>query len=957
MSGVPVSGLAPVGGMTVQQFQQKWRDARQLKERSASQSHFNDLCRMLGMPSPTDEDPAGTYYTFERGAGKSGGGQGWADVWYRDRFAWEYKGQHANLKKAYDQLLQYREDLENPPLLVVSDLDRFEVHTNFTGTAKKVYAFDLETIDQPENLAVLRALWADPASLKPETTIEAVTEEAAARFGALAGALHARGIAPERAAHFLVQLLFCLFAEDAGLLPKGVFTKLLALGARYPEAFPDQVTALLAAMRDGGFFALDRIAHFNGGLFAAIDVVPLTKEELRGLAGAASLNWGSVEPAIFGTLFERSLDPGKRAQLGAHYTGRRDIERVVEPVVMAPLRRRWDEVRVEADSLKAAWESAAAAAARKSGQARARDQAVGRAREAFQAKLAGFLEELSTLRILDPACGSGNFLYVALAALLDLEKEVITYGAANGLTVMYPSVRPLQLHGLEVNSYARELAQVVVWIGYLQWMIDNGFLGQPDPVLEPLETIRLQDALLDLSDPENPKEAVWPEADFIIGNPPFLGGNRIRQELGDEYLDDLFHVYHARVPRFADLVCYFFEKARAEVVARRSERAGLLATNSIRGGVNRTVLDRIKESGDIFMAWDDEPWILNGAAVRISIIGFDDGTEAERWLDGEPVARINADLTGAADVSGAEPLAENDGLAFTGIKKTGPFDVPGDLARVWLALPSNPNGRTNADVLRQVFNGMDITRRSRDVWIVDFGVNLPENEAMLYEAPFDHVRQYVKPERDKSRDAKLRRDWWLHERPRPEMREALASLSRFLVTPAVAKHRLFVWVDSAVLPDHQLNIFARQDDYLFGVLQSRAHEVWSLRMGTWLGKGNDPRYTPTTCFETFPLPWPPGKEAWRDPRLHAIAHAANDLNELRERWLNPPDASEAELKKRTLTNLYNQRPAWLARAHAALDRAVWAAYDWDDPDPAEVSDEEILGRLLALNQARAEGDG
>jgi hypothetical protein len=926
--------------MTAQRFQQKWRGVT-LTERSASQSHFNDLCHMLGVPTPTDADPNGVFYTFERGAEKSDGQKGWADVWFRNHFAWEYKGHHANLKKAYGQLLMYREDLENPPLLVVCDLDRFEIHTNFTGTAKKVYAFALDTLDEPANLAILKALWADPAALKPETTVEAVTEEAAVRFGALAGALHARGVAPERAAHFLVQLLFCLFAEDVGLLPKGVFTRLLAYGARYADDFPVQVQTLLEAMRDGGQFALERITRFNGGLFTHIDVVPLTKEELTGLAEAAALDWSSVEPAIFGTLFERSLDPGKRAQLGAHYTGRQEIERVVEPVVMTPLRRRWDAVRANADALKAKWETARTASDRT------------KRRRAFENLLFVFQEELAAVRILDPACGSGNFLYVALAALKDLEKEVVAYGTANGLPAMLPRVGPAQLAGLEVNAYARELAQVVVWIGYLQWMTANGFQVNRDPVLEPLETIKLRDALLDLSDPEHPKEAEWPDADFIIGNPPFLGGNRIRQEFGDDYLKDLFAVYRDRVPRFADLVCYFFEKARETIATGRTERAGLLATNSLRGGANRRVLDRIKASGDIFLAWSDEPWVLDGADVRISIVGFDDGSQTERLLDGKPVSVINADLTGAVDVTRAVALAENASIAFTGIKKTGPFDVPGDLARSWLALPPNPNGRTNADVLRPVANGMDVTRRSRDVWIVDFGTDMSERDAALYEAPFECVRQHVRPEREKNRDPKLRRLWWLHERPRPEMREAITTLHRFLVTPSVAKHRLFVWMDPAVLPDHQLNVFARQDDYFFGVLHSRAHEVWSLRMGTWLGVGNDPRYTPTTCFETFPLPWPPGQEAWRDPRLHAIADAAHELNELREAWLNPPDTPESELKKRTLTNLYNQRPAWLARAHAALDRAVWAAYTWDDPDPAIVPEEEILARLLALNEERS----
>ena len=397
-------------------------------------------------------------------------------------------------------------------------------------------------------------------------------------------------------------------------------------------------------MRDGGVVAFKEIARFNGGLFADIGVEPLIGEEWQLLAEASALDWGNIEPAIFGTLFERSLDPGKRAQLGAHYTGRADIERVVEPVVMAPLRRRWEAVKAEAEDLKAAWDTAPTPAVRT------------RRRTAFANLLFAFQEELAGIRVLDPACGSGNFLYVALAALKDLEKAVIAYGTANGLPAMLPRVNPTQLYGLELNEYARELAQVVVWIGYLQWMTANGFQVNRDPVLEPLETIRLQDALLDRSDPLHLKEAPWPAADVIIGNPPFLGGKRLRAELGDDAVDELFAVYDDRVAREADLCCYFFEKARAETAVGRVQRAGLLATNSIRGGANREVLERIKASGDIFAAWSDEPWVLEGAAVRISIVAFDDGSETARVLNGQPVATINADLTATTDVTTARRL-------------------------------------------------------------------------------------------------------------------------------------------------------------------------------------------------------------------------------------------------------------------------------------------------------------
>jgi type II restriction/modification system DNA methylase subunit YeeA len=355
------------------------------------------------------------------------------------------------------------------------------------------------------------------------------------------------------------------------------------------------------------------------------------------------------------------------------------------------------------------------------------------------------------------------------------------------------------------------------------------------------------------------------------------------------------------------------------------------------------------------MAWPDEPWVLNGADVRISIVGFDDGSQATVTLAGHPVAGINSDLTSLVDVTAAAPLPENFGIAFMGDTKGGAFDVSAEVAREWLALPLNPNGRPNDDVLKPWFNGLDVTRRPRGMWIIDFGVDMTESEAALYEAPFRHVEQNVKPERQKNKRESYRRKWWIHAEPRPRMRQALSGLDRSIVTPTVAKHRLFTWQERTALPDHQLIVFARQDDYFFGVLQSRAHEVWSLRAGTWLGVGNDPRYTPTTCFETFPLPWSPGQEPWRDPSLHAIVNAAHELHVRREAWLNPPDATEAELKKRTLTNLYNARPAWLAAAHGALDRAVWAAYGWDDLEPQETPDEEILGRLLQLNRERPAG--
>lgn len=353
------------------------------------------------------------------------------------------------------------------------------------------------------------------------------------------------------------------------------------------------------------------------------------------------------------------------------------------------------------------------------------------------------------------------------------------------------------------------------------------------------------------------------------------------------------------------------------VAAGKAERAGLVATNSIRGGANREVLKRIKQSGDIFMAWSDQPWTLEGAAVRISMVGFDTGREAARVLDGRPVAAINPDLTASVDLTTARRLAENLNIAYMGDTKGGPFDIPADAARRMLAAPLNPNGRPNADVVRPWVNGLDITRRPRGMYIIDFGVDMPLEHAALYELPFAHVEQHVKPEREGNRRAAYRDRWWIHAEPRPALRQAVAPLHRYLITPTVAKHRLFVWTTPATVADHQLIAIARDDDYTFGVLHARPHEVWSLRMGTSLE--DRPRYTPSTTFETFPFPRP------TEEQRAAIAEAARDLDATRAAWLNPPGgADEAELRRRTLTNLYNERPAWLRLAYERLDAAVFA---------------------------------
>jgi type II restriction/modification system DNA methylase subunit YeeA len=437
--------------------------------------------------------------------------------------------------------------------------------------------------------------------------------------------------------------------------------------------------------------------------------------------------------------------------------------------------------------------------------------------------------------------------------------------------------------------------------------------------------------------------------DVIIGNPPFLGSRKMRPELGEEYCDALLKIYGNRIEGLPDLVCYWVEKANNQIKDGKTKRAGLLATQAIRGGANKQVLDHIKESGNIFFAYSDKEWILDGATVHVSMIGFDDGNDKAKELDGFPVEKINSDLTSDVNLSEGFTLAENQNLSFQGVVLRGQFNISREEAEKMLRLKDNPNGLPNSNVIKRRRTGEDVVSSSSDSLAIDFGINMPIDEAAKYSAPFEYLKKHVYPSRQKANQAVAREKWWIHWNPRTQMRMALSKLERYIATPRVAKHRIFVWLEGDILPDAQLVVFARDDDYFFGVLHSKAHELWARRLGTQLRDAiSGFRYTSTTTFETFPFPWPPSKEPKKDPCVKAIAEAAKELVEQRDRWLNAESLNEAEKKKRTLTNLYNQRPTWLDLVHKRLDEVVFAAYGWK----IDLSDEEILERLLALNLER-----
>jgi type II restriction/modification system DNA methylase subunit YeeA len=555
--------------------------------------------------------------------------------------------------------------------------------------------------------------------------------------------------------------------------------------------------------------------------------------------------------------------------------------------------------------------------------------------------------------------------------LKDFDLAVLDDARAMGLPPDDFRVGPEAVMGIEVNAYAAELARLTVWITELQWQLRKGLGLMRRPILDRLDGIVRGDALMTQAG----NEREWPEADVVVGNPPFLGRPKLRQSFGDAYVERLFAAFAGRVPAEADLVAYWFAKAWERMREGRLKRAGLVATQAVRRGASRRVLDKIVKGGSIFDAWADEPWILEGAAVRVSMICFGVDPCVQAHLNGRAVPNIHSDLSGCTvDLTGAVRLDENAGVCFQGPVKVGAFDIPGLQAREWLRMPQNPNGRTNADVLRPWVNGRDLTGRSSGTWIIDFG-EMRETEAALYQAPFEYLKVRVKPVRDTNNRERRRRMWWLHGETVPGLRSKMAGLSRAIGTPRVAKHRFFVWIAPQILPDSRVNVIARADDLTLGILQSRFHEAWSVRLGGWHGVGNDPQYTPRMGFETFPFPEGltpniPAAAYADDSRAVAIAEAARRLNELREAWLNPPDLvtrvpevvpgypdrllpvnpeAAATLKKRTLTTLYNERPAWLANAHRDLDAAVAAAYGW----PADITEEDALARLLALNLERA----
>ncbi|GAB2963656.1 hypothetical protein GCM10027048_35940 [Hymenobacter coalescens] len=1042
--------------MTYADFEARWKPAGGA-ERANYGLFLQDLCDLLGVPrpDPTTDDPAQDAYVLERAVQFNDGPKkstGRIDLYKRGCFVLETKqgtdtpdqqqkaqraelGLEANKRRkghavrgsakwaemmqaARQQALGYVRalpaDEPRPLFVLVVDVGHcIDVYSNFAGVGDSFVPFPdqirfrilLPALVEESTRTLLRQIFLDPKALDPSRRAARVTRELAGRLARLSAQLEQAGHNTDVVAQFLMRCLFTMFAEDTGLIPKTSFTGVLT-EYRTPELLPflpDVLSNLWHTMDTGGFSSelKARIKRFNGKLFHDTTALPLNADQAELLLQSAKADWTEVEPAIFGTLLERALDPKERHSLGAHYTPRRYVERLVLPTVLEPLRREW---------------AAAQAAA-------ARRLEEGQSKEA-RAELVRFLSRLTSIRILDPACGSGNFLYVTLEHLKRLEGEVLAAINSYGHTGLLDlgggtTVSPHQLLGLELNPRAAAIADVVLRIGYLQWHLRTyGPSELREPLLDEYQNIRQQDAALQHGPPvprldaqgnpvtrwdgttkphpvtgqpvpdetartpvydyPNPQPAEWPKADFIVGNPPFVGNKRMRDLLGDGYADALRKAYKGKVPDSADLVMYWWDNAAEALRRGETERFGFITTNSLTQTFNRRVLQRHMEADSspvsLSFAIPDHPWVdaAEGAAVRVAMTvaqsGEAPGTLAlvvsETLAEGEEAhdvvliekqGEINSDLSVGADLTTIPALKANAGISSRGVIPVGQGFVI-DLSTAEQIGLGTVSGLEKH--IRPFRNGKDITGTPRGLMIIDF-FGLTEQEVIArYPAAYQHIYLNVKPQRDEVRRDITRKRWWIFAEARSTFRPALEGLTRYIVTAQVAKHRLFTFLDSNVIPDDKLIAIAFEDAYYFGVLSSRFHVIYSLAAGGRMGVGNDPVYDKSRCFDPFPFPDATPEQQAR------IRELAEQLDAHRKRQQTAHPAL-------TLTDLYNVveklragQPLSTAKEktineqglasvvlslHQQLDAAVAAAYGW----PTDLPDAEILTRLVRLNHERA----
>lgn len=1036
--------------VTVSDFITRWRASGASEK--GNYAFFSELADVLGVPrpDPATDTPGSDDYVAERVVTTPSGSTNFIDLYKKGCFVAEAKqgsdapddshkalgldapkrrrgtarrGTRAwetELKKAKGQARRYARALPEadgwPPFLVVMDIGYcFDLYADFSGQGKAYAPYPdqqrfrimIEDLEDEEVRDRLRLVWTDPMALDPQRRSVPATRRLAKQLAKLAESLERAGNAPDDVADFLLRSLFTMFAEDVELLPQKSFTNLLKRYEDRPKLASKAIRSVWQSMKVGDFDAGigEDLRHFNGPLFEDPSVPNLTKPQLSLLIKAAEAVWVDVEPSIFGTLIEQALSPVERHQLGAHYTPRAYVERLVVPTVVEPLREEWEAAQAAAALMEEAGDEAGA-----------------------RNEVAAFHRRLCSVRVLDPACGTGNFLYVTLEHLKRIEGEVLdalaqypgqqTLDMTGGYTVS-----PSQLLGIEFNGRAASIARVVLYIGYLQWHFRT--FGNADrldaPILKDYKTIEHRDAVLDAdekapahdergnrvtrwdgrtmrpnpADPSelvpdvtarvpafryvDPKPAVWPEAEFIVGNPPFVGSQRMRETLTPGYTEALRSAY-PDVPGSADLVMYWWHKAAEAVREGRAERFGLITTNSAHQKHNRAVIAHhlgAKPPLSVAFAVRDHPWTFDpdGAAVRIAmtvgVAGESDGRLAEVTREtktdelgqnvelAERVGAIWPDLAIGANVAGAEPLKANKGLAFMGVKlvqdRSGPgFVISHEEAEQF--------GLGTLDGAEHVFpryrNWKDLTQTNRDFRVIDFFGLSAEEARERYPDAYQHVLTYVKPFRDQTNRKTRRENWWLHGEQLPAFRASVAGLKRYIATGETSARRTFTFLDADILPDGAVIAICLDDAYHLGVLSSRYHVAWALRAGGRHGIGNDPRYNSTRTFQPFPFP------VASDAQIEAVRRAGEAVYRQREERR----AADPNL---TLTDVYNVLEALdddqelsekervtyeagavgvLRQLHEELDNAVAEAYGW----PSDLEDAEVIERLVDLNAERAE---
>jgi hypothetical protein len=1024
----PLCSIVRIMGTSLPDFIAKWLDSG-AAERANKDAFLIELCDVLDVPrpTPTTGDAERDSYVFEKDAilphegGKTTIGK--IDLYKAGAFILEAKqGSDPTSKKlgtakrgtpgwalamngAYGQAIGYAKTFDKAvPFLIGCDIGHcFDLYASFDGswnyrpfpdaTRSRIFLKDLTL---PQHRETLRRVFTDPLGLDPSRASAKVTREVAVHLAELAKALEAAKHDPEEVATFLMRCLFTMFAEDVGLLPERIFTDAIEQHwIENPKSFPVGIETLWRAMNDGGSFGfVGKLLRFNGGLFRAPKALPLTKGDLGLLLEAAKCNWADVEPAIFGTLLERALDPKERHALGAHYTPRAYVERLVRPTIEEPLRADWDVVQAEVRQLVA-----------------------GNKLTAAKKAVRAFHQKLCATRVLDPACGSGNFLYVTLDLFKRLEGEVLEMSAALGDTQTLLEadtlrVTPAQFLGIEVKRWAKEIAELVLWIGYLQhhYRGHGKVRPPPEPVLQDYQNIECRDAVLawdsielvrdangkpvtrwdgesykksavtgeDVPDETktvaveryvNPRKAVWPKADFIVGNPPFLGASVMREGLGDGYVDAIRSAYSS-VPQSADFVMYWWTSGATAVLSSNVRRCGFITTKAISQTFNSRVLEPFLGGTpplSIVYAVPNHPWIDSddGAQVRIAMTSVAMGSSVgrlaivakETWADGIPEVRlshsdgrIQADLRIGANVRGVTSLRSNASLAAEGVKPHGMGFVLEAAAAAILSHQATPG------LVRPYMNGRDLTHTPRGLSIIDLhGLTIAD---VQHKAPtiYQHVLTHVKPERDQNREPSRRANWWLFGRKNTEMRAALADLERYIATVKTSKHRVFVFLPRETVPDSKLIVVASDDSAIMGILQGRVHLVWALSTGARLGVGDDPTYVKSKCFDTFPFP------PLADAGLSRVRALAESLDGHRKR-------QQALYPGLTITGMYNVLEklragealtakddvihehglvSVLKQLHDDLDTAVLDAYGW----PHDLTDEQILERVVALNAER-----